>query len=422
MSAAVVPAIAGVVALIGAAAALALLIRWGRIPGGAPAAAIAGGILAGVLLGPSVAWRAAPDLSWRYLRGNPEAQQALAMARQEARTELLAMEAAGADALAIEARAQELREARAPAERCAVEARRVELDARAWLGLLALSVALALAGWGRTQRTGFARLAWPDRSGPDSWTLALPGASMSVLAGLVAAAMLRWGVGLEMGAAVAVGGAFGAGAALGPLPLRRGLAVEGAADRLGIVCLLVSAGLMIGGAWVAGARPWAIALPAGALVLGWIAGWLARPTSRVRFIAREALLVVGAPGAVALAAGQIELAELTGSWRSIGSVVALALLAGGGQLLGAWLGMIGVRAHGRPMGVALEALCAGFGLMQACAGLALIALGVIDPQSTPGAVSLAALLLSGLMIEMTAPATLATWRGVEKIVEEFGEE
>ncbi len=422
MTAALIPAIVGVGALFGLAAALALLIRAARIPGGAPAAAVAGGILAGVLLGPAVAWRAAPDLSWRYLRGNPEAQRALADERQEHQRELLAMQAGGAGTEAVSARARELRRDGDPAVRRAAEARQRELDARAWLALLVLSVALALAAWARTRRSSFARLAWPGRR-PEAAQFALPGAAMSLMPALLAAAALRWGAGLELGPAIAVGGAFGAGSLLGPLRMRRRPRIGEAPDRLALFCLLVSALLMAGAALeTAGGRPWALVLPAGAVGLGWLAGWAGPPGAQMRAVAREFLLVIGAPGAVAFGAGQIALAELGGSWRTIGAIAILGLLAGAGQLLGAWLGMVAMRGRRRPMATALAALCAGVGLMQALGALALLAMGVIEPWTTRGSAALAALLLSGLMIELTAAATLQTWRGVEKLSEEFAPE
>src|SRR5690606_14788385 len=148
--AALLPAMIGACALVSAAALCALLLRWARIPGGAPAAAIAGGILAGVLLGPSVAWRAAPDWSQRYLRGGVEAQRALVTHRQQMQRELAAMEAGSALPSAREERALVLRSQHEALEQRAAATRRAELDARIWQALLLLSGALALVGWSRT--------------------------------------------------------------------------------------------------------------------------------------------------------------------------------------------------------------------------------------------------------------------------------
>jgi hypothetical protein len=133
----------------------------------------------------------------------------------------------------------------------------------------------------------------------------------------------------------------------------------------------------------------------------------------VRAIAREGLLVVGAPGAIALAAAQVDLAALSAGWRPLLTVVALGLLAGSGQVVGAWLGLLAIGWRFRAMRLALEANCGGLGVAQGVGGLILLAVGVVEPWTEAGSVALGALLLSGLMVELSAPATLRMWRGME---------
>src|SRR5690606_23328699 len=179
-------------------------------------------------------------------------------------------------------RALELRSQHEALEQRAAATRRAELDARIWQALLLLSGALALVGWSRTARpfigpptpaTSSATSA-PPAPGAAPAPMSLPGATMSLMAALLAAAILRWGAGpgLTAPAALAIGGAFGAGAILGPLRIR-GRRIGPAADRLGMVCLVVSTALLAAAALqMPGARPWALMLPMGALILGWIAG------------------------------------------------------------------------------------------------------------------------------------------------------
>lgn len=431
--AALVPAMVGACVLLGAGAAAALLFRWARIPGSAPAAAIAGGILAGVLLGPSVAWQAAPQWSLHYLQGGVEAQQAITAHRRQMQREAAALQAAGAAEDAVDARLAELQSQHDVLLRRLDSARRGALDARIWLLLVILSIVLALVGWSRARRSGLARLMRPPGAGaaPDGAAaeaagpprMSLPGAAMAIIPALLAAAILRWGAAgpgasLTAPAALAVGGAFGAGAILGPLQIR-GRRVGAAADRLGMVCLVVSAVIIVAPALrEPGARPWALLLPMGALLLGWVAGWIALPSRRIRALAREGLLIIAVPGAVALAAGQVDLGALTAGWRPTLSLLALALLAGAGQTVGAWLGMLAIGWRARPMRIALEALCGGLGVAQAVGGLLLLAVGALEPWTPAASVALSALLLSGLVVELTAPATLRMWRGLELASEE----
>lgn len=425
--AALVPAIVGACVLLGAGAAAALIFRWAHMPGGAPAAAIAGGILAGVLLGPSVAWQAAPQWSLHYLQGGAEAQQAITAHRRQMQREVAALQAAGAAEDAIDARVAELQAQHDILLRRLESARRAALDARIWLLLVILSMVLALVGWSRARRSGLARLMRPAGAAADQAAgpprMSLPGAAMSIIPALLAAAILRWGAAgpgasLAAPAALAVGGAFGAGAILGPLQIR-GRRLGPAADRLGMVCLVVSAAIIVAPALrEPAARPWALLLPIGALLLGWVAGWIALPSRRIRALAREGLLIVAAPGAVALAAGQVDLGALTAGWRPTLSLVALALLAGAGQTVGAWLGMLAIGWRARPMRIALEALCGGLGVAQAVGGLVLLAVGALEPWTPAASVALGALLLSGLVVELSAPATLRLWRGLELASEE----
>lgn len=381
-----------------AAAALAWLLRGAGIAGGRPAAALVGGLLAGILLGPAVFGHVAPGAFERLYRGGVAERLALRQTNARHRAELAAASITGpAPGALAEVFARHNAE-RAPLERAlnqAVAAHRRRLTA-AGAGLLALT--LLLAAWASRPPRFESRavilaplavageialiggIAWYFLDA-DPWValaIALPGAAGSIFAGLP----LRW------------------------VPARGrtppALAAAAATYLLAMALLLAVA--------PAQGRPIAAALLL-APVLGWTLRRAAPALRPSRRLARGALLWIALPTAVAVAALHIEWGILGDDTRILLAIPLLMFLSGNGAFAGfaaAWHAASPPLTNPAPVETILDWLAGGYNATQACATLAILAAGAADPATPLGSAAVAALLLSAALGETTLTSLRTT--------------
>lgn len=381
-----------------AAAALAWLLRGAGIPGGRPAAALVGGLLAGILLGPAVLAHVAPDAFERLYRGGAPERLALRQLHARHRADLAAASVGGPAPGALAEVFARHNSERAPLEHAlnqAVAAHRRRLTA-AGAGLLA--IALFLAAWASR----------PPRFEPRAAVLAsLALAGEAALIGGIAWYFLSAAPWVAL--AIALPGA--AGSVFAGLPLRwvpaRGRTAPALAA--GAATYLLSMTLLL-----------AIAPPEGravaaVLILAPVLGWTLRraaPALRPgRRLARAALLWVALPTAVAVAALHIEWGILGHDARILVAVPLLMLLSGNGAFAGlaaAWRATSPPLTNPAPVETVLDWVAGGYSPTQACATLAILAAGAADPATPLGSAAVAALLLSAALGETTLASLRAT--------------
>ncbi|MBL0928046.1 MAG: hypothetical protein IBJ11_10415, partial [Phycisphaerales bacterium] len=204
-------ALAQLALLVAPATVLTLLLRAARFPGGTAAAALAGGVVAGVLVGPGVLGRAAPALHQQVFEGGAAQRDAVEAVRRRQAVERAALGAAALDAPARDLRDREHAAELRPLEDALADARRRHRDGLNLLlsGLAALQTALAAALMlpvrARVWRGGAAILAEPG-----GWISPLVGPAAAVFSGAGAAIVGALALGLPAREALALGAVFAA--------------------------------------------------------------------------------------------------------------------------------------------------------------------------------------------------------------------
>ncbi len=361
--------------------ACALLLRWARCPG----SGLVGGIAAGILLGPTILGRSAPDAFERMFIGGEHERAAYEdLTRAHERERAAALEAAVADA------ALTRMSVRHGAERDAAHAR---WRAAQWThqrpirSYTTAIIVLTLLGAGlrRVPRPGApVSLLASGAIGP--WSAVVPG-------GIAFLVVWQWGRSAEVAILAA------AAVAVGPWMLSdTDRAVADAAEsggartveRAGQIASIVT--LLVVGATYALSFPdraaWALAL------LALPAGWLLPPvTGRTREI-DLALQCVLVPVLAACVAIKIEILTHFVLWLTI----VFVLISGDGRWLGAFVGAMLAGGRG-----ALRATRLVLGSM-ACGPTQLaITAVVVHTWAVPEDVGLA-LLVGAALMEVTAPA------------------
>ncbi len=363
----------------------AVLFRWTRCPG----FAVVGGVAAGLLLGPTILGRVAPDVHRAVFTGGVEQYAELRRV----------VSLNGAEQLAArEARFDELQLAELSREQASrLEDTRVRWQEAQWAhqrsqrGLVAVLVAVMLAG--------SAAFAVPRGPGKPSLIGALSvGAWSAALPGGLAWLALRglWDTPATESALVA------AAVAIGPWALTavdRNAADEAEAggartvQSAGRVATLLAVGVGVAALWSrhgpAGLL-WSAA-PA-AVVVGWALGAPTAPGRLARWL-RGVLQIAVVPAVAAAVAVRIDLFDDFAFWPAL----VIVLLSGDGRWLGAFAGtqMLGGRRGLRTMRLIMGSMAAG------PTQLALTAVGVCTWSIEP---SLAmSLLLGAVFIEVTAP-------------------
>lgn len=386
-----------VVALCAAVSSLlATLLRGGRLSGGWPAAAILGGLLAGVLVGPGVLGRVAPALHDAAVRGGVAEQGAYDQRLLEAQGAVAALQASGVSEVAIDEYEREALAALGPL-REAIDVAQVERRA-------ALDFTLALAG--------AAILAL------------LPLAGITRASGAISPEARRAALFAGMGSVALAGGIAFAGAAfftsVGPSPAALLFAAACACgwfapplDRLAREGSRAVRASFVSGLFALGAasavllwslpdrRAWFVAWA----FIGALAVWATTKVfvrhKKLRRAASFLTLGVLAPTCVALAAMRLDPASL-GRNAAFWILALVAFVAGAdGRWIGAFLGArLGERSSRLvspgALGAATAHLVSGVGVAQ-CALLAVLGAG--GPISEP---MLGAGLLAALLVENSA--------------------
>ena len=373
-----------IVLLVVVSAAWALLLRWTRCPGWS----VVAGVAAGLLLGPTILGRVAPDLYSGIFDGGLDQHRQLRQLISRHGAERVAAHAAGATVETMDVLRQRQAAAVDTTTRVWSDARWAHQGPqRTFVGVLA---ALTLAG--------AAAFAIPrcGRS-PSIVAAASVGAWSAALPGGIAWFMLRgpW----EAGAAESM--LVVAAVAIGPWALTaadRGTAdnAEVGGARLvqvaGRVATLIAAGLVVA----------ALALAHGWIGLLWAAplaavplGWMANPSAVEA--TRRVLNLVVVPAVAACVAVRIDVLDDLTPWP----VVVLVLLSSDGRWLGAFTGaqVLGGRRGFTTMRLVMASTAAG------PTQIVVTAIAV-STWSIDTSLALA-LLLGAALIEVTGPARRA---------------
>lgn len=335
--------------LIGVPALIALFLRLaGRGRGGA-GRSISVGLIAGMILGPGLAGRIAPDL-----RGHIFAQSEIATA-----------------------------------------------------GVVAsLGLALFVGGWaGR-------RPAHPGSPfGPRDLLSAFGTASISMaIVVLPIATLLGWLFDLDRASGLALGAAFGSGSAFARVTLRRIRPIGRSSEaRLFLGCsLLLSLGVIA--VLTPPERIVLLLTPAGAFAAGAVAARLAPLRARHRATLRGLLLLLMA-GCAAHLASLIDPGALFSGWQTAAFILAVLLLGDDLAAIGAGLGWLTFGRVGSGVGSArrfMESQGLGTSLTMVALGVVVWSVGLVDSSIPVGAAVIFAFLLRGLVLE----ALLGAYRAV----------
>lgn len=379
------------------------LIAWALRRTGAPGAAVLGGIIAGVLLGPTIFGRLAPRTFEQIVVGGVEQREARDTLDHRLGALLVASEAAVVDPQAQAETVKELGAARAEATQqwhAAKEGHQRPL--RTFALIVAALMLLAAAGEPRHEPLA------GDRPKPSTLAPLTIGAWSAAVPGSLAYLAARW-----WGDSSAAAALTAVAVAIGPWLLSAidrqaadDAELEGAqlvrtagrfASIIAIVVAVVALGL---------ARGWdglTAAIPLAALPLAWLIA--ARPKTAVK---REAasggpslLLPVATnwllPVLAACAASRIELFAHFILWP----IIILPLLSGDGRWLGAVIGALLAGGRGgtrtfRTMRLMLGSMAAG--PTQLAIVVVGLAAGVMSESAAYG------LIIGALIIELTVPA------------------
>ena len=400
----------GAVLCVGTSVLFASVLRIARIPGGPPAAAIAGGLVAGILLGPAVLQQVDPDLGQRLFAGAMAEQESFDKLQVQQRAELTALQSVDATPEVIETTLKGHAEAITPV---LLTLREAQAAARARLAtflLPLLGLAILLGAWTTIPRH-------KARSMTDGSALAVA-LFMVAFAALPVALILRWIFKMPFEEALAVGAAVGAGSMFAGLPVRPQTRSAGDPHiRLTTLLAAVFATGLLAWALPMPATRWLI-LPVGAAVVGFMLGLVA-PARRVgRRISRGLVLGVLLPPLATFVALQLDPALVLGNWRPIVVILLGFFTAGDGHFIGAWLSVqaFGVDHQRKyPHRHAVELVGAGTGLTQICFAFILCASTTIQPHHTTGAAVIGLLLASGFVIELMTNAHRRWARKLDEI-------
>ncbi len=389
----------GAVLCVGTSVLFAMVLRIARIPGGPPAAAIAGGLVAGILLGPAVLQQVDPDLGQRLFAGAMAEQESFDKLQVQQRAELTALQSVDATPEVFETTLKEHAEAITPVLLTLREAQAAARARMAMFLLPLLGLAVLLGAWTTIPRH-------QARSDTDGSALAVA-LFMVAFAALPVALILRWIFKMPFEEALAVGAAVGAGSMFAGLPVRpRPRNARDLHIRLTTLLATVFAAGILAWAIPTPATRWLI-LPIAAAVAGFMLGLLAPAGKQGRRISRGLVLCVLLPPLAAFVTLQLDPALVLGNWRPIVIIVLGFLTAGDGHFIGAWLSVqaFGVD-HQReyPHRHAVELVGAGTGLTQICFAFILCASTTIQPHQAAGAAVIGLLLASGFVIELMANA------------------
>lgn len=369
------------------------------MPGGRPAAAIAGGILAGFLLGPAVLGPIAPTQSEVLFDGGRSEHKALLAKDLEHTTARLALTEIGPSPEAMTELLARQGADRAPllARFEAARARTHFLTGSVMVGLV--SLALGAAAWG-------------GRAGKDGQEEGLGAQTilgMAVIAGCIVlfaavptVLLVQWLHESPLKEMIAIGGVIAAGSLFAPLPLRwmRRAGRDGFIRLLGLLIAMGAAGLL---AWAIPPQRLAFLLvPAAAVGIGSSLNLVTGGGHRARRCARRIVLWVCIPACAAYLTREIDTAALLESWRPMTLIAIAAATAGAGHFIGSYLA-IQTFGHDETRSKAaqhsIEFLASGVGLTQVC--LTVVFFAALPEAGAP--VVLAMLLTNALAIEIQAP-------------------
>ncbi|MEO0482915.1 MAG: hypothetical protein AAF138_04775 [Planctomycetota bacterium] len=394
--------IARTASLIGVSACLVWLFRRIRVPGGRPAAAVAGGLVAGVLLGPGVLGPLSPPLYERVVIGahaEREAVGALMDRQAEARA---ALARSGVSDIAVDELENRHAEAIALAEGTLADAEQMRARAAAALSLGGFAFAVLGAGLlGRRPLPG-----GRDEDDPGAIVGLVGGVMGGLVAGLATAAIAHRLLGMDLQPAIGLGGAIGTGGLLAPIATRWIPRCGRSRLAAGLTLGMVVVGFA-GVGWGAGLDGWGWWAPIG---LAWFAGLLipaalgagGAPRSAVRAV-RGWSLWIAAPWVIAEVAVRVEPTMIfhTG-WVFLVLLIPL-VGCGDGHGAGMWLAM---KTHGRGLAQAEPALTSFEALMRSgpvssvAMLLALMGAGVIDTSTGPGAAAAVLVLINAASLEL----------------------
>jgi hypothetical protein len=389
--------------------ACAMLLRWARCPGWA----VVGGAVAGLLMGPTILGRVAPEtFEWAFI-GGFEQRQALDSLRRRQRADVLAAEAAGLDRAAMIELERRHWDERAPlAEK--IDEARWAYQQPIRIGV-AVVVAATLFGAGCMQvRQRDRRQGLMAAMSIGAWSSLLPGA----LAYFAMTWLWRHPPGLALLAAAAV--------AIGPWALTAvdreaadeaefgGAHMIQTAGRIAsIIAIMLAAVSFLMERGAEGASWW---LPLLALPLGWLLAKRPRkdkhatPLDALRLIRRIPGFVL-VPLLSASVGMRIDIYAHFALWP----IVVFVLLSGDGRWLGALMGALlpGGRSGMRTMRLVMGSMACG---PTQLAVAALAAHTWALPESIPFA-----LLLGAIYIETSAPLRRIMARRLAETEEELEE-
>jgi hypothetical protein len=380
-------------------AAWAALLRWARCPGWA----VMGGVVAGIILGPSVFGRVLPDRFDDTMVGGRQQRQALQELTGRQGAERLVAEHAGLEA--PQASALDSRQARDRAE-----AERRYRDAR-WshqrpLRVFACVVAAAML-------LGAAAYRIPPQGARQAVGALSVGAWSAALPGGLAFFFLRW----AWDAGVHEAALTAAAVAIGPWALTAGdrraadeAEVGGArlVQTAGRIATVVALALALGALWHARQGQgllWGTSLAVVAL------GWLIPVPARALPIVQALVSHVAVPAVAAGVAVRVDLLNDFAFWP----ILVIMLLSGDGRWLGAFVGasILGGRRGLRTMRLVLGSMAAG------PTQLAVTALAAHTWLLAPRFGL--ALLLGAVLMEVMAPARRGMANRLIKTEEEIEE-
>jgi hypothetical protein len=381
-------------------AAWAALLRWARCPGWP----VMGGVVAGIILGPTVFGRVLPDQYDRMLVGGQQERQALRALTGQQGADRIAAEHAGLDDAHIAAMDDRAARDRVDAEdryRAATWSHQRPL--RVFVCVLA-AVMLVGATVHRIPRCGDGQAVGTLSVG--AWSAALPGG--------LAFFFMRWAwdAGVHDAALTAAAVAIGPWA-LTAIDRRAADQAEVGGARLiqtaGRVATVIALALALGALWHARQER---SLLWGASLAAVILGWLIPVPSSALTPARAALSYLVVPAVAACVAIKLDLLADLAFWPCL----VIMLLSGDGRWLGAFAGatILGGRRGLRTMRLVLGSMAAG-PTQLAVAAVALHT-GLLSPQYGM------ALLLGATLLELMTPARRGMANRLIRTEEELDQE
>jgi hypothetical protein len=381
-------------------AAWAALLRWARCPGWP----VMGGVVAGIILGPTVFGRALPDRYDEMLVGGRQQQQALQDLTGQQGADRLAAEHASLDAVQISALEDRQARARVEAEDRYRDARWSHQRPLRVFVCVVVAVMLLGASVHRIPPRGEGQTVGALSMG--AWAGALPGG--------LAFFFMRWAwdAGVHEAALTAAAVAIGPWA-LTAIDRRAADQAELGGARLiqtaGRVATVIALALALGALWHARQER---GLLWGASLAAVVLGWLIPVPSMALAPTRAALSHVVVPAVAASVAVKVDLLEIFAFWPCL----VILLLSGDGRWLGAFAGatILGGRRGLRTMRLVLGSMAAG-PTQLAVTAVALHA-WLLSPRYGM------ALLLGATLVELMAPARRGMARRLIRTEEELEQE